>query len=303
MSIAVEHLNKVYGQQNALHDISFVISSGEVVGLIGPNGAGKSTLMKIICGLLIPTSGKVSINGNPVLSQAKDIRRHLGYLPESNPLYTDLFVKEYLEYVAGIYKLGAESKKRVDAVIELTGLGPEKHKRIGILSKGYRQRVGLAQAIIHNPDILILDEPTTGLDPNQIVEIRSLISTLGKEKTVVLSTHIMQEVEAICQRVILLNKGNLVANDLTGNIKTYAEHESHTIVLELSLPVDGSMFRELQGVTRVRNLNPTTCLIESEGDADIRESIFKFAVSRNLVILSLHLKDKKLEEVFRELTA
>jgi ABC-2 type transport system ATP-binding protein len=303
MSISVEHLNKAYGSQLAVNDVTFTVNSGEIVGLIGPNGAGKSTLMKIICALLIPSSGEVRINGIPVTLRSNEIRRHLGYLPENNPLYTDLYVKEYLQYVAGLYNLGKASRGRVLEVIRLTGLEPEMHKKIGLLSKGYRQRVGLAQAIIHNPDILILDEPTTGLDPNQIIEIRNLISDLGKEKTVVLSTHIMQEVEAICKRVIIINKGQLIANDLTGNIGTYSNSGSHTIVLEFGDDTDEQIFQGFPGIGMVRKLKSGTWLIETSGDTDIRGDLFKLAVSNNLIILSLHRKDKKLEDVFRELTA
>jgi len=217
MSIEVEHLKKSYGKQLALNDVSFNVGAGEIVGLIGPNGAGKSTLMKIICTLLLPTSGNVRINGLSVLNDPLRIKRLLGYLPENNPLYMDLYVKEYLDHIAGLYNLG-NRRQRVKEVIALTGLEPEMDKKIGLLSKGYRQRVGLAQAIIHDPEILILDEPTTGLDPNQIVEIRNLISDLGKEKTVILSTHIMQEVEAICQRVLILNKSKLVT-DMSMDLK------------------------------------------------------------------------------------
>jgi ABC-2 type transport system ATP-binding protein len=303
MSITVEHLNKKYGSQLALNDVTFTVSSGEIVGLIGPNGAGKSTLMKIICALLSPSSGEVKINGSPVTLNSNEIRQNLGYLPENNPLYTDLYVKEYLQYVAGLYKLGSKSTNRVSEVIGLTGLGPEMHKQIGVLSKGYRQRVGLAQAIIHNPNILILDEPTTGLDPNQIVEIRSLISELGKEKTVILSTHIMQEVEAICQRVIIINKGQLIANDLTDNIGTYSNSESHTVMVEFGDDTGEDIFNEFPGINKVKKLKTGTWLIETKGGTDIRGDLFRLAVSKSLIILSLHRKDKKLEDVFRELTS
>lgn len=304
MSILVEHLNKAYGNQLALNDVSFSVNSGEIVGLIGPNGAGKSTLMKIICTLLLPTSGGVSINGTSVAENPDKIKNSLGYLPENNPLYTDLYVKEYLEYVSGLYKNTIQTPGRVAEVIKLTGLEPEMHKKIGKLSKGYRQRVGLAQAIIHDPEILILDEPTTGLDPNQIAEIRNLISALGLQKTVILSTHIMQEVEAICQRVIVLNKGRLVANDLTGNMGNYALTESHTIIVEFNedlLTEDD--FNSIPGVNGARKLKANTWLLESASDKDIRTDLFRYAVDKNLIILSMHRKDKKLEDVFRDLTS
>lgn len=303
MSISVENVSKVFGSQRTLHEVSFIVNSGEIVGFIGPNGAGKSTLMKIICGLMAPTSGEVNINGIGVSLNAIEIRRLLGYLPENNPLYPDLYIQEFLHYVAGLYGLGKRIHKRVREVIGLTGLEPEMHKKIGLLSKGYRQRVGLAQAILHDPEILILDEPTTGLDPNQIVEIRNLISALGKEKTVILSTHIMQEVEAICQRVIIINKGQIIANDLTGNISRHSGLESHTTVVEFREEINPEILRDLQGLIGLRQLRSGTWLIETTGDLDIREELFRLAVKNSLVILSLHKKDRKLEDVFRELTS
>ncbi len=212
MSIVVKDLVKLYVKQRAVDHASFEVSSGEIVGFIGPNGAGKSTIMKVICGYISATSGSVSVNGFDVERQSMDVKRNIGYLPEHNPLYLDMFVKEYLTFVAGLYRLGSTTKRRVSDIVEAIGLGNEQHKKIGVLSKGYRQRVGLAQALIHDPAVLILDEPTTGLDPNQIIEIRTLISEVGKSKTVLLSTHIMQEVEAICQRTIIINKGVIVAN-------------------------------------------------------------------------------------------
>jgi ABC-2 type transport system ATP-binding protein len=303
MSIQVEHLKKAYDKQLALNDVSFAVNSGEIVGLIGPNGAGKSTLMKIICSLLLPSEGDVRINEISVKEQPHRIKRYIGYLPENNPLYTDLYVKEYLRYVAGLYKSSKITSSRIMEVIDLTGLGPEMHKKIGLLSKGYRQRVGLAQAIIHDPDILILDEPTTGLDPNQIVEIRNLISELGKAKTVILSTHIMQEVEAICRRVIILNKGLVVANDLTGNLNSYTRSESHTIVVEFDNDPGEEVFENLTEILGIKKLKPGTWLIESGGGKDIRSELFKNAVAKGLIILSMHRQDKKLEDVFRDLTS
>ena len=303
MSISVERVSKLFGSQHALYEVSFSVSSGEIVGLIGPNGAGKSTLMKIICTLLAPTSGEVRLDGSPITASSVEIRKHLGYLPENNPLYPDLYVREFLHYVAGLYNLNRKSRDRVKEVIGLTGLGPEVHKKIGVLSKGYRQRVGLAQAIIHDPKILILDEPTTGLDPNQIVEIRNLISELGKEKTVILSTHIMQEVEAICQRVIIMNKGRIIANDLTGNISRHSGNKSHTIIVEFSEEINQEILQELPDISGYRKLKSCAWLIEATGNSDIREELFKLAVKNKLVILSLHKKDKRLEDVFRELTA
>jgi ABC-2 type transport system ATP-binding protein len=303
MSVTVENLTKSYGQQLALNNVSFSVNSGEIVGLIGPNGAGKSTLMKIICSLLLPTSGDVIINDLSVKNYPYEIKRHLGYLPENNPLYTDLYVKEYLGHVAGLYDT-KNNNKRVDEVIQMTGLGPEMHKKIGLLSKGYKQRVGLAQAIIHDPDILILDEPTTGLDPNQIIEIRNLISELGKEKTVILSTHIMQEVEAICRRVIILNKGQIVANDLTGNLGVHTAEQNHTIIVEFdSQTFKVDLIEKISGVKNIKKLKENTWLIESVSDADIRSDLFKYAVENELIILSMHRQDKRLEDVFRDLTS
>jgi ABC-2 type transport system ATP-binding protein len=303
MSISVEHVSKIFGSQQALRDVSFTVNSGEIVGLIGPNGAGKSTLMKIICALLAPTSGEVKLNGARISGDSTDIRRLLGYLPENNPLYTDMYVREFLLYVSGLYNLGKKSDDRVREAIRLTGLEPEMHKKIGVLSKGYRQRVGLAQAIIHNPEILILDEPTTGLDPNQIIEIRNLISDLGRQKTVILSTHIMQEVEAICQRVIIINKGQIIANDLTGKIGQHSGKKTQTIIVEFSEEINSEILRELPSIDEIRKLKSGTWLIETTGSHDIREELFKLAVRNNLVILSLHKKDRKLEDVFRELTS
>lgn len=303
MSIIVEHLNKKYGSQYALNDVSFTINSGEILGFIGPNGAGKSTLMKIICALLSPTSGTVKLNGQNIELNSVELKRCLGYLPENNPLYPDLYVKEYLFHVARFYHKKIVSKKRVDEVIGLTGLSPEVHKKINVLSKGYRQRVGLAQAIIHDPKVLILDEPTTGLDPNQIIEIRTLIKNLGKDKTVILSTHLMQEVEAICDRVIIIDKGQLVANDYTGNISTYSKSQCYTIIVEFDNDTDQIDFTEFPDISLVKKIRKGTWLIETTGVKDIRSDLFNYAVKKNLVILSLHKKDKKLEDVFRELTS
>jgi len=234
MSIIVHDLVKLYGNQRAVDHITFEISSGEIVGFIGPNGAGKSTVMKIICGYISATSGTVSVNGFDVEKQTMEVKRYIGYLPEHNPLYYDMYVKEYLAFTAGLYKLGRAAKQRISDVIEATGLGNEQHKKIGVLSKGYRQRVGLAQVLIHDPAVLILDEPTTGLDPNQIIEIRSLISELGKSKTVLLSTHIMQEVEAICGRALIINKGVIVADATVNDLVKQHDKSLEDIFHELT---------------------------------------------------------------------
>lgn len=301
MSITVQQVSKSFGSQLALDTVSFRVNSGEIAAFIGPNGAGKSTLMKIICGLTNPSSGDVRIKELPVSGDNLAIRKKLGYLPENNPLYPDLYVEEYLLHVAGLYRL-EKRYGRVREVVGLTGLTAEKHKKIGVLSKGYKQRVGLAQAIVHDPEVLILDEPTTGLDPNQLVEIRNLISGLGREKTVMLSTHIMQEVEAICQRVIIISKGRIMADDLTGNIGKNAS-APHTVILELNTDPEESLFLTIAGVDSVKQLKPGTWLIETFSGKDIREDLFRLAVDNGLVIRSMHARDRKLEEVFHELTS
>ena len=227
MSITVSNITKIYGEQKALNGVSFSINTGQVVGFLGPNGAGKSTMMKIISGFIPPTTGEVLVSGTSIFSSDYDFRRNVGYLPENNPLYTDMYVKEYLLFVARIYGLGSKSNQRVKELIDLTGIGYEQNKRIGSLSKGYKQRVGMAQALMHDPEVLILDEPTSGLDPNQIVEIRRLITEVGREKTVMLSTHIMQEVEAICQRIIIINRGNLIADGSNSEILALSEQRDN----------------------------------------------------------------------------
>ncbi len=314
MSIKAQHITKNYGSQKALDDVSFEIPSGQIAGFIGPNGAGKSTMMKIITSYLPPTSGTASVAGRDVIEESLEVRRHIGYLPEDNPLYVEMYVREYLEFVKGIYagqhkkssdgeetiqKIG---KKRISEVVELTGLGREQHKRIGELSKGYRQRVGLAQAILHDPEVLILDEPTSGLDPNQIIEIRNLIVDLGKEKTVMLSTHLMQEVEAICDRVIIINRGKIVADGLPGEISSGLKPEVETIVIEFDREADMQKIEALEGVLNIRALNKNQILVETVSDTDLRPILFQFAVSNGLTVLSMQKKEKSLEEAFQELT-
>jgi ABC-2 type transport system ATP-binding protein len=302
MSISVHEVSKTFGSQLVLDSVSFHVNSGEIAAFIGPNGAGKSTLMKIICGLLHPSNGTIRIKDMNISGNPLEVRKKLGYLPENNPLYPDMYIEEYLHFVAGLYKL-PRSRQRVMEVVELTGLMPERRKKIGVLSKGYRQRVGLAQAIIHDPDVLILDEPTTGLDPNQLAEIRNLISDLGKHKTVMLSTHIMQEVEAICKRVIIISKGKIMANDLTGNIAGHITGSPHTIIVEFSKDPDHDVFSEIVTIELTKKLKPCTWLFQTRGDTDVREDLFRLAVKNDLIILSMHRKDRKLEDVFRELTS
>jgi ABC-2 type transport system ATP-binding protein len=302
MSIQVEAVTKRYGSQKALDGVSFTIKPGEVAGFIGPNGAGKSTMMKIITGFLPPDEGEVMVGGMNAKSESMNIRRKLGYLPESNPLYEEMYVREYLRYVGGIYKLGRSLQGHVDEIIRSTGLSSEKHKKIGALSKGYKQRVGLAQALIHKPDILILDEPTSGLDPNQIIEIRNLIHETGKEKTVLLSTHIMQEVEAICDRVIIINKGKIVADDRAEEIYRNSDVTRQTILIEFSSLAKEADIRSIEGVRKVASLDKNRWLIEGSATNDLREALFNFAVSNNLTVLSLQKQEKSLEALFQELT-
>ena len=299
MSIRVESVTKKYGNQKALDDISFTVNSGEIVGFLGPNGAGKSTMMKIITGFLHPDKGNVWINETIVEGDTLDIRHKIGYLPENNPLYTDLYVAEYLEYVAGIYHLKAV-KSRVNEMIRLTGLLSEKHKKIGTLSKGYRQRVGIAQALIHDPSILILDEPTSGLDPSQIVEIRQLIRNISTSKTVMLSTHIMQEVEALCDRIMIINHGKIVATDTPSNIKALATANSQKILVEFAEPINSEKLKEIKEIIEIQNISEKTWLI-SGGGMDLRPLIFRFAVANNLTILTMTKQESSLENVFLEI--
>jgi len=302
MSIKVENITKLYASQKALDNVSFQVSTGEVVGFLGPNGAGKSTLMKIITGYITATDGKVYVNDIDVEENSIEVRKKIGYLPENNPLYHEMYVREYLLYIASIYKLGKDTKNKIEAIIEQTGLTDEQHKKIGALSKGYRQRVGLAQALIHDPEVLILDEPTSGLDPNQIVEIRNLISEAGKEKTVLLSTHIMQEVEAICGRIIIIDKGMIKADDSKRDIYSRIEKKTNTIMVEFDVDIEVEMLRHIKGVMDARWLEGKTYLVEAAYYDDIRPAIFRFAVDNGLTVLSMQLKEQSLEEVFRSLT-
>jgi len=300
MSIIVKNITKLYGKQKALDNVSFTIDAGEVVGLLGPNGAGKSTMMKIITCFLPPSSGEVTVNGFDIYEHSLELRRKVGYLPENNPLYLDMYIKEYLEYTAGVY--GIKNKtQRVKEMIEITGLGPEQKKKIGALSKGYRQRVGLAQAMIHNPDVLILDEPTSGLDPNQLLDIRNLIKEIGREKTVMLSTHIMQEVEAVCSRAIIIDKGKIVADDTTGHL-IGGSTNINIIKVEFNMSVDSESLLKIVNVKNVRNVGENIYELESEPEKDIREDIFNFAVSKELTVLSMQKTEQSLESVFQKLT-
>jgi ABC-2 type transport system ATP-binding protein len=302
MSIVVQGVSKFYGEQKALNNVSFEVKTGEIVGFIGPNGAGKSTMMKIITGFIPASSGKVCVNDLAVESENPEVKRQIGYLPENNPLYPEMYVREYLGFVASIYKSDISGKKQVDNIIELTGLTPEQNKKIGSLSKGYRQRVGLAQALIHNPAVLILDEATTGLDPNQIIEIRNLIKEAGKQKTVMISTHIMQEVEAICDRVIIIDKGIIVADEEKSEIYSKITSTRQVIQVEFDKEASDSSLAGIENVSSVKKIRNNIWLIESECTDDIRPSIFNFAVKNNLTVLSLNKQESNLEEVFRHLT-
>lgn len=301
MTIKVSQINKFYGTQQVLRDVSFEIGTGELVGFLGPNGAGKSTMMKIITGYLSADEGAVDINGKRVETKNTGIRSQIGYLPENNPLYTDLYIKEYLEMVAGFYHL-SNKKEKVMQMVELTGLKAEQHKKIGALSKGYRQRVGLAHALIHDPAVLILDEPTTGLDPNQLEEIRQLIRQISRDKTVMLSTHIMQEVEAVCNRVLIINKGTLVADGSIDQLKGGEIARKQTVLVEFDHMPDLAALQSLQGVIRLEQTGSAAFLIESAGDTDIRPLLFNFAVANRLVLLTLKEQQQSLENVFQQLT-
>ena len=300
MAITISNITKKFGKQKALDDVNFSVERGELLGFLGPNGAGKSTLMKIITGFLPADSGEVQIDNQKVTTDNTEIRKNIGYLPENNPLYTDLFVKEYLNLTAGFYKL-KNKKQRVAEMVELTGLGDEQHKKIGALSKGYRQRVGLAQALIHDPEILILDEATTGLDPNQLEEIRNLIRSISREKTVILSSHIMQEVEAVCNRVLIINKGKIVADGSIPEIKSGKLQNSQQVVAGFAETVAAE---QLLDVKEIKSAVPDgiNWLIESDGSTDIRPLIFRFAVENNLTLLTLQEKQQNLESIFHQLT-
>ena len=301
MSIKVSNITKVYGEQKALNDVSFEVNSGEIVGFLGPNGAGKSTMMKILTCFIPQTSGTASVCGFDVAEQSLEVRKNVGYLPEHNPLYLDMYVKEYLEFIGGLHHL-KNINSRIAEMIEMTGLQVEQKKKIGALSKGYRQRVGLAQALIHDPKVLILDEPTTGLDPNQLEEIRSLIIQVGKQKTVMLSTHIMQEVEAVCDRVIIVNNGQIVANDKTSIIQKTQTQNKQFITVEFDKETSRNSLKTISGVYDAKNINGNSWQIEVHSDKDIRTDIFQFAVKSGLAVLTLHKEEQRLEDVFKHLT-
>ena len=297
MSIEVNNISKSYGAQKALENISFSIKKGEIVGFLGPNGAGKSTLMKILTTYIAADEGSASVNGFDVNSQARAVQQSIGYLPEHNPLYLDLYVREYLAFNADVYKV---PKSRIEEVIQLTGLSAESHKKIGQLSKGFRQRVGLANALLHNPDVLILDEPTTGLDPNQLVEIRNVIKNVGNDKTVFLSTHIMQEVEAICDRVIIINNGKIVADKKLDNL--ISTEKEQVIEVEFDYKVEEQLIAKIENLTSFKNTHDMIWELTFNADKDMRPAVFDFANANGLKTLQLNQKNKNLEAVFREIT-
>ena len=300
MSIAVRNVSKLYGAQKALDDVSFEIGSSEVVGFLGPNGAGKSTMMRILTCFLPPTEGEASVCGFDTRTASMDVRRNVGYLPENNPLYLDLYVREYLDFVAGIHGL-KNKDARVKEMIGTVGLEREQHKRIGALSKGYRQRVGLAQAMIHDPKVLILDEPTSGLDPNQLVEIRALIKRIGQEKTVMLSTHIMQEVEAICDRIIIIDRGKVVADDTASSLRS-TQQKHDVLEVEFDKDVQANALLNIIGVLHAKRIEGHTWSLAHNAAQDIRPAVFQFAVDSGLQVLGLRKSERALEDVFKELT-
>lgn len=302
MSIQVQNITKQYGAQKAVNNISFNVEPGEIVGFLGPNGAGKSTTMKILTCFLPQTQGKAEVCGFDVTENPIDVRKNIGYLPEHNPLYLDMYVREYLQFTAKMHGLEGKVNSRVDEIIEKTGITPERKKKIGQLSKGFRQRVGLAQALLHDPKVLILDEPTSGLDPNQISEIRNLIKETGKDRTVLLSTHIMQEVEALCDRVIIINKGQIVANDDTQNLKKRFKSGQATIQAEFKGEVNEKMLKTVAGVATAKHIGNNKWQITANNPDDIKELLFRFAVDNNLVILGMNQETQRLEDVFQQLT-
>jgi ABC-2 type transport system ATP-binding protein len=301
MSIKVTNLSKVYGSQRAVDDISFEVNKGEVLGFLGPNGAGKSTTMKILTCFIPQTTGTASVCGYDTIAEPMEVRRHIGYLPESNALYYDMYVQEYLEFMAGLHKLGSKTRSRIEAMIEATGLTSERKKIVGQLSKGYKQRVGLAQAMLHDPAVLILDEPTSGLDPNQLIGIRELIRQLGRDKTVIFSSHIMQEVQAVADRVVIINKGKIVANDTTAQLQHKLNNEV-TVRALFKQTVNRSLLGTIKGLKHYEQQGEHWSLV-SDGTGDLREAIFHFAKDRNLTLLELQQEVFSLEDVFKQVTA
>ncbi|MEO6404245.1 MAG: gliding motility-associated ABC transporter ATP-binding subunit GldA [Ferruginibacter sp.] len=301
MSITVQNLSKHYGRQVAVNNISFSLNKGEIVGFLGPNGAGKSTTMKMITGFLPSDGGEITVSGIPVQYESIETKKHIGYLPESNPLYNEMYVREYLEFIAGVHKIN-NVKTSIDKVIQSVGLGTEAHKKIGQLSKGYKQRVGLAAALIHNPEVLILDEPTSGLDPNQIIEIRNVIKSLASNKTILFSSHIMQEVEAICDRVIIIHKGNIVADENISMLRK-SQGEVQSILVEFKGDVNADLLNNINAVKEVKSLGQHKFqLLCSDADA-VKKQLLQFSLEHNLDVVSLQSQQQSLEAVFKSLTS
>lgn len=301
MSIVISDLCKSYGLQKAIDNVSFQVANNEITGFLGPNGAGKSTTMKIITGYIQADAGKVKVNDIDVSENPLGVKKKIGYLPEHNPLYPEMYIAEYLEFVAGIYKLRGNKSQRLKEVIELTGLTSERRKKIGQLSKGYRQRAGLAAALIHDPEVIILDEPTSGLDPNQIVEIREVIRRLGENKTVLFSSHILQEVESICDRVVIINKGKIVADDTLPNLQG-AKNYNHIIILELAAPHDAEELEKIEGVLKTEQLSPTSFRLQTNDAEKVKKNLFSFSLSNHINIVSIQSEQTSLENIFRNLT-
>jgi ABC-2 type transport system ATP-binding protein len=301
MSITVNNLTKIYGEQRAINDISFTVGKGEIVGFLGPNGAGKSTTMKILTGYLEADGGTAEVCDTKVSTSSIATKKKIGYLPEANPLYFDMYVREYLEFVAGVHHI-QDPKAQIEKVIVTVGLTPEANKKVGQLSKGYKQRVGLAAALIHDPEVLILDEPTSGLDPNQIVEIREVIKRLGKDKTVLFSSHILQEVQAICDRVIIINKGNIVADDTLSNLQN-SSTDKHIVIVQFKENVDIKILQNLPGVSKVIAIETSKFKIQNSNPESIRKQLLELSLKNDLNIVSLHSESSSLEEVFRNLTS
>ncbi|MFN8308476.1 MAG: gliding motility-associated ABC transporter ATP-binding subunit GldA [Chitinophagales bacterium] len=301
MSIQVSQLSKVYGAQHAVDQISFEAAKGEVLGFLGPNGAGKSTTMKMVTCFIPPTTGTIHVCGINTAEKPLEVRKKIGYLPESNPLYYDMYVYEYLEFMAGLHKI-ANPKERIEEMIEVTGLKAERKKIVGQLSKGYKQRVGLAQAILHDPEVLILDEPTSGLDPNQLIEIRALIKQLGRNKTVVFSSHIMQEVQAVADRVIIINKGKIVANDTTEHLQLKLNNEI-TVTAVFKQKVERALIGQIKGIKSFSQSAEGKWTLIGGNGGDLREDVFHFAKNHDLTLLELHRESYSLEDVFKEVTS
>jgi len=304
MSLKIINVSKSYGNQQVLKNINFEVFKGEIFGFLGPNGAGKTTLMKIIMGIIPPDKGEVYVDNKDIVYNSKKVRKLIGYLPENNPLYYDLYVREMLKFSGEFYGLkGKKLNQKINEIIEITGMKDEQHKKVGQLSKGYKQRLGLALALLHNPPILILDEPTSGLDANQIIEIRNLIKELGKDKTVLLSTHIMQEVEILCQRIAIINKGELLAYGSTTELKKiYDNINTHTIIIEFKEQVNINELEKLKGIKKIEKLSNTKFLIETLPNNDIKNQLFNFCLKNNNILLSFQSKEKTIEEIFHELT-